>query len=286
MANPMRMGETTDRVLKALTRQDVWEKYYTMEYTFPEHGGDAPIKYRISIVTNCMGRLPSIEQTYLKNIEDNVDYGNIEFVLLNYNSKDDLDIWAFSNLLPYIRKGIVQYYKTTEPVYYSMTHSRNICYKLASGDIVTNVDADQFTNQGFAERLNQIANQYDTDKVVFVKSRQTNRGRIGLYKSVFCDLGGYDEGLDGYGFDDQDLLIRAYHSGCKIVPFGGQYAGLVPKHIRHQGGNYRIQDWKYTMRRNTLISLLNIYMERYKANEGHHCGKAHLIHNFSEEINI
>jgi len=28
------------------------------------------------------------------NIEDNLDYGNIEFVLLNYNSKNGLDKWG------------------------------------------------------------------------------------------------------------------------------------------------------------------------------------------------
>lgn len=290
MSNPKRMGETTDKVLAELTKQEAWVKLFTIIYTFPKNeteiSTEVTKKHKISIITNCMGRLNNIKQTFVKNIEDNRAYGNVEFVLLNYGSKDDLDLWAFDNLMPYIRDGIVNYYKTTEPAYYSMTHSRNIGFKVATGDIVNNVDADHFTNSGFAERINSIANQFDTQKIVFVKTRQTNRGRLGMYKTTFMELGGYDESIGGYGFDDQDLLARAYRSECIVAPFGGDYCKIVDDHHRHQSGNYQISDWKYTQRRNALISLLNIHMERYKANEGHHWGKAHLVHNFSTEMDI
>jgi len=286
MSNPVRMGETVDKVLMALTKQEAWEDLFTITYTFPKGEVEVTKKHKVSLVTNCMGRLESVKQTFLRNIGDNLDYGNVEFVLLNYGSRDDLDLWAFDNLLPYIRDGIVNYYKTTEPVYYSMTHSRNICFKVAQGDIVNNVDSDHFIKEGFAKRVNEIANQFDTQKIAFVKSRQKNRGRIGMYKDEFLKLGGYDEGIEGYGFDDQDLLARAYHLGFMLAPFGGQYSEITSDHKRHQAGNYKVKDWKYTQRRNAMISLLNLHMRRFVANEGHHWGKAHLIHNFSTEMDI
>jgi len=287
MSKLKKMGEMVDGPLRAITNPEIWEKLFTVEYTFPpKKEVEVTKKHKISLVTNCMGRLESVKQTFLRNIGDNLDYGNVEFVLLNYGSRDDLDIWAFGNLLPYIRDGIVNYYKTTEPVYYSMTHSRNICFKVAQGDIVNNVDSDHFINAGFVERINYLANQFDTRKIAFVKSRQTNRGRIGMYKDEFMALGGYDEALEGYGFDDVDLLIRSYHLDFILVPFGGQYSEIVENHKRHQAGNYQIASWRYTQRRNALISLLNMYSDRFVANEGHHWGKAHLIHNFSTEMDI
>ena len=61
---------------------------------------------------------------------------------------------------------------------------------------------------------------------------------------------------------------------------------ITEDHRRHPTGNYKIKDWRYTQRRNSLISLLNLYHQRYTANENHHWGKAHLIKNFSEEIDV
>ena len=274
-----------DSSLMELINQETWEKYQTAAYTIPGERPPATKQHKISICTTCMGRVGDIQQTYEQNMEDNLDYPNVEFVLLNYNSQDDLDIWAFKNLLPYIRTGMLNYYRTTEPVYYSMTHSRNIAFKIASGDIVNNVDADHYTNPGFASYINALANFYPA-KPVFVKSRQKNRGRLGMFKEDFMALGGYDESIESYGFDDHDLLMRAWHSGSQVIRFGGEYMRITADHRRHPTGNYKIKDWKYTQRRNSLISLLNLHHKRYTANENHHWGKAHLVKNFSEEVDI
>jgi hypothetical protein len=218
-----------------------------------------------------MDRLEDLDQTYLKNIADNQDYENLEFVLLNYNSKDKLDTWVLKHLSRYLDSGLVKYYKTEEPKYYSMTHSRNIVFKSATGDIITNVDADHFTNKGFASRLNLLANQGDK-KAVFVKSHQKNRGRIGMFKDTFLSMGGYDEQLKDYGFDDKDILHRAYALGCKIIKYGGEFFALASNHSRHLSGNYLNQDWRYTQDRNALISLYNLSAGRYLANAGSEWG--------------
>lgn len=274
-----------DRGLMELVREEAWLKYQIPKYTEPIGKQDVKKQYKVSICTNCMGRTEDLKKTYIQNIEDNADYKNTEFVLLNYGSKDDMDIWVFKNLLDYIKAGVLNYYRTNDPEFYSMTHSRNISFKVAKGDVVNNVDADHFTNPGFATRINELANMFPK-KAVFIKSRQKNRGRIGMFKKEFVELGGYDESILGYGFDDHDLLMRAYHSGARIVKFGGEFYRITPGHQRHQQGNYQIRDWRYTQRRNSMLSLLNLYSKRYTANEGHHWGKAHLIHNFSTEMDV
>uniref|UniRef100_A0A6M3ISB9 Putative glycosyltransferase n=1 Tax=viral metagenome TaxID=1070528 RepID=A0A6M3ISB9_9ZZZZ len=252
----------------------VWDRTFTAEVTK---------RYRISICTTVMNRLGDLQKTLLKNIADNADYPHVEFVVLDYNSSDGLGDWMRG------LEGVgsaVNYYRTTEPEYYSMAHSRNIAFKMAEGEIVVNVDADGYTNAGFAAYLNRLANEQPR-KAIFAKGKKMMRGRLGFYKDEFInELGGYDEDLLGYGHDDHDLMTRAWGLGYKLMWFGGQFCGLVDNHRKHQGGNYQHSSWKYTERRNKLLSLYNLSVGQFKANEGRHWGRAHLVKNFSQEIDV
>ncbi len=96
-------------------------------------------------------------------------------------------------------------------------------------------------------------------------------------------LGGYDEDLIGYGFDDKDLLMRAYHSGCKILWTGSEYCTMVDNHKPHTGKRYQYKNWKYTQERNAVVSLLNLVGGRYVANEGKRWGSAMVSKNFNYE---
>ena len=91
-----------------------------------------------------MNRLSHLKKTLEKNICDNLVYENLEFILLDYNSTDGLENWAKNDLKNYIEKGILKYYRTSEPNSFHRSHSRNVAMKLASGDIVCNLDADNF----------------------------------------------------------------------------------------------------------------------------------------------
>ena len=251
---------SVDKYLYRLISKEIWDKY-EIQYTDVLQTIKVNTHYyKISICTNCMDRTSDLKQTYEQNILDNIDYPNIEFVLLNYNSKDDMDEWV----IPLTEKySCLKYYKTTEPKYYNMSDSRNRAFRFATGDIINNVDADQFTNKGFAHRINDIAHMFNTKDIVFVKSRQKNRGRIGMYKEKFLELGGYSDFQD-YGYEDEDLIRRAYHSGCLVVKFGGEFMRITEDHKRRNLDNYKEKDWRYTQRRNALISLLGISMGRYK----------------------
>lgn len=279
------MSLLRDKVLLSMLHPNI-EKFLEPIYLEADPINEPKISYMISLCTTCMNRAEDIKQTFLKNISDNMDYfPNVEFLLLDYNSKDDLEKWAKKNLRELISKKIVSYYKTDEPTFYSMTHSRNLAFKLAKGVIINNVDADHFTNYGFCSRINLLANQFQ-EKVVFVKSRQKNRGRLSFFKDEFLSLGGYDEGLEGYGFDDKDLLYRAVKSGFRVVRYGGQFFGHTQDHARHPVDNYKEKDkdWKFSQRRNTILSILNIISGRIKANEGKEWGKARVTKNFKEKI--
>lgn len=253
---------SVDKFLYKIVPKEIWDKY-TVQYTDIIPVSEKKHFYKISICTNCMDRTSDLKQTYEQNILDNIDYPNIEFVLLNYNSKDDMDEWAKSSLKSYIDCGVLKYYSTDEPKYYNMSDSRNRTNLLATGDIINNVDADQYTNKGFAFRINDIAHTINTQNIVFVKSKQKNRGRVGMFKQKFIELGGYADFQD-YGYEDEDLILRAYHSGCIVVKFGGEFMRITEDHKRRNLNNYKEKDWRFTQRRNALISLLGLSMKRYK----------------------
>ena len=243
------------------------------------------LKYNsIAVCTTVMNRTHDFSQTIIKNIEDNLSYeGKKEFLILNYNSKDNLDEWVKSNLFKYIDSGIVTYYKTEEPKYYSMAHSRNICFKLSSCDIVNSVDADNFVNPGFLSFVNVLAN-IQPRKAIFAKGKKMLHGRLGFWKDEFIDiLGGYDEELGGYGAEDKDLMHRAYALGFKLMWYGSTYyIGIDSR--KHQTTNFKNKDWKFTERRNKVISFFNLYYKMFKANRYSDWGKATVVKNFSEEI--
>lgn len=244
-----------------------------------------PVKkeYKISLCTTSMNRLKDVKRTIPKNIKDNSDYSNIEFVLLDYNSKDGLGDWVKSEMMEYIEKGTLVYYRTEEPEYYDMSHSRNIAFKLATGDIINSIDADAYTNEGFVTFVNQLANEQPR-KAIFAKSRQLLRGRLGFYKDEFTKLlGGYNEQLKGYGNDDSDLLNRAWGLDFRMMAYRGAFCGGVDDHIKHQAGNYK-ELWWVTEGRNRFRSYANLILEEFKANEGREWGKAKLIKNFKEEV--
>jgi len=243
-------------------------------------------KYRkISFCTTCMNRLNDLSKTLIPNILDNIDYPNVEFVLLNYNSSDELEQWVQKNLMSYIESGVLVYFKTTEPEYYSMPHSRNVAFKAATGEIVNSVDADNYTHKGFAAIINRMA-ECRKRWAVFAKGKKAIHGRIGYYKNEFLDIGGYDEGLTGYGFDDHNLLYRAMCMGFRLMWWGNKYFARIKTDKINVMVNMKEKDWRKTERRNREISMDRLKKRELIANIDHHWGKAHLIRNFSEELEI
>ena len=271
------------------------KKMWDGRFTFDEHG--SPLtkkakrrgfeKYKISICTTCMDRLPDLQKTLPVNIEENLktyDADKLEFLVLDYNStKHDVGGWIKSDMMEYIKRGILVYCRTEEPEHYSMTKSRNLAFKIASGDIVNNVDADSFAKEGFVWYINRLANER-RKLAIFAKGKRMLRGRLGFWKKEFIELlGAYDEDIDDYGHDDWDLMDRAWAHGFCLMWFGGAYFGRTASK-KHQTENMFNPRWKETEARNRVISAKNIIAGKLKANIEKGWGKAKVIKNFTEEM--
>lgn len=205
-----------------------------------------------------MGRADDLKQTLPINIMDNADYPNIEFVVLNYNSQDAMHEYMTSPAMrPHIQNGKVRYLKTRIPKHFSMSHSRNLAFLNATGDIVTNVDADNYTGKGFASYLNKLAN-VRSRRVIFAKGKRRNHGRLGMFKDEFIGIGGYDEDLIGYGGDDQSLILRAMYLGYTLMWWANSPVDFTRRIVTPRdlvGSNMENSDWMETEHLNRQTTL-------------------------------
>ena len=239
-----------------------------------------------------MNRLDDLMITLPANINANEGYPDLEFVLLDYGSSDGLGRWIRRRMMRHIKSGRLVYYRMDGPTHYSMTHSRNVAFKLATGDIVNSLDADNFTFDGkpvamsWAHWLNDRADE-NPEKTVFCKTRQITimHGRIGFYKKEFMALGGYDEDFKGYGHDDQDLVERAIGSGLKLVKWGSGYFYRIQTPSNRKDANL-LEHWDKTRRENRELSWKNLAAGVFVANQGRDWGKATATKNFKERITI
>src|SRR5258706_4595904 len=169
---------------------------------------------RLSFCTTCMGRIKHLKDALPANLIQNQLHAAIEFVVLDYSSPDGLRDWTKETLQEHLCTGRVVYYSVTGFQYFHHAHAKNIAHRLARGEIVCNLDADNFTGFGFAQYL---IDAFSSDKPVLLRSPRGIKGtfgRIALRKIDFEAIGGYDERMDcGWGFEDTDLVKRAVMAG-------------------------------------------------------------------------
>ena len=184
---------------------------------------------KISFCTVSKDRLNFLQQTLPENIRDNEDY-DVEFVILNYNSSDGIDDYIRDYWGALIKAGKLSYFKESTAQHFKPAHSRNLCMRLASGDIICNVDADNFTgkickfiNKAFEKNKTIICSPY-----IFTKQALDTHGRIAIKKTEWLRIGGYDESLIGWGGEDWDLIRRCQKMGWNINYFPKANLNRIP----------------------------------------------------------
>ena len=177
---------------------------------------------KISICTVCMNRLFHVRETLPANIKENIGFPNIEFVLLDYNSSDGLEEWVRSNMMQYIESGVLKYFRTTEPAYFNVSHSKNMVSKLASGNILCMMDGDNYAGVNYAGWLDAVFVEKGDNSVVSAFTSKGLRyidmgGKITFHRQLFDKVRGFDESFVGYGMEDKDLLVRLDKAGAVPV---------------------------------------------------------------------
>lgn len=277
----------------------VWKRMYADEFVLYKGAFDAPIvkNYKLTACTPCMNRLSDIKLTLHGNMKECEQYPNMNMVLLDYASHDGLGDWLRVNAMQYIRSGMLSYYRLDGPKWFHNAHARNIAWRLADGEILFNVDAEAFIGSGFADLINRMANCVP-NKAGFFRSRQMLRGRIGFYKRDFVEeLGGFDEDLVDYSPWDRDIFSRASCLGFTLMFFGPKYGEPTGDTVLHHTPetdcehpkrmtNYRNKSKSHAELVGRILSSAKINLGLLKANQDRHWGKARIVKNFEEEIEI
>lgn len=187
---------------------------------------------KVTFCTTCMGRAHHLKQTLPRNLADSVSWDapeRTEFVILDYSSPDDLADWLHTDpvIAPYLAAGIVRYFRVDGESYFRHSHAKNLAHAHATGDIICNVDADNFLGTGFADWLRSTFAR--RPNAIVATNRFDNRlnrgafkgamGRVAMMSHNFWRLGGYDESerFKGWSGEDTDLVLRAAKSGMRMV---------------------------------------------------------------------
>lgn len=240
------------------------------------------MKPKVSFYTACMGRLHHLRQTLPRNIEWAASYGNVEFVVLDYNSPDGLEEWAKGALLAHIRSGRVVYAKAWRPQHFEMAKARNVAALLTSGSVVCNLDADNFLGEGFVEHL---AGLVEREAIVHSPGLGGSYGRIATCKEDFLTLGGYDERFKGWGCEDWDLINRAKAMGFVEKTFDHRY-DLFIDHSDEERARFLSGPKGHTWAKQEAMSKQAISAGRFVANRGKSWGCEEVLRNFSGPVPV
>ncbi len=133
-------------------------------------------------------------------------------------------------LKEYLRTELLVFYSASGFQHFNFAHAKNIAHRLARGEIVCNLDADNFTGLGFAEYLMDVFSTCERLMMRAPRLIKGTNGRIALRKSDFEAIGGYDERMElGWGFEDDDLIRRGTMAGIKkrIIPIKSSFLTAI-----------------------------------------------------------
>lgn len=226
----------------------------------------------LSFCITCKNRLSQIKETLPRNIADNKhDKDKVEFVLVDFGSEDGLPEWIFKNFKLEIQEGFLKYYYTDELPYWHASIAKNTAHRLASHDIVVNLDCDNFTGFKGAKFLLDKFEKYGPYRTYHQFSNDFGDGtfgRIALTKKNFLSLGGYDERFEPMGHQDADLLLRAAISGFTLVYLvDSRYNRAIPN-SKEDGVRYvdSTLTWGEMQQKNFHLSYENITHGKITAN--------------------
>jgi predicted glycosyltransferase involved in capsule biosynthesis len=209
---------------------------------------------RISFCTTCFNRASQFKQVFESNVEVLRGEESVEWLILNYNSRDDLDEY----ILPFVRSKAcnIRYVKEISGRKWHMSLAKNISHKLASGDILMNLDCDNRIGEAVTEIRDAFTASIGALHLWSGRYGDGTCGRIAIRRELFFNVGGYDESFRPMAYQDEDLLERlrdmgetVKHRPClppmAIANAGSGDAAPLPKTAqweRYHKHNFRISN--------------------------------------------
>jgi GR25 family glycosyltransferase involved in LPS biosynthesis len=204
--------------LKNFLKSSYFEYWKYNLFLSPKHIPTARIKF--SFLTTSMNRCADLKKTYLDNIKLGTSFfgKQCEFILLNYNSNDEMDEWvAHSNFGKYCN---FKYLKTTKYQHFNMSVAKNIVGNNAVGSVLCWLDSDSKLTSDYVDKMNSVFEGKSSGQFLSVEYNKSNPGtcgRIACFREDYLEVGGYDESFEGWGYEDIDFTKRLQMISCKKV---------------------------------------------------------------------
>lgn len=169
---------------------------------------------KVSYCSTCKGRLSQLKRTLMPNLSSLSDV-DAEWIIVDYGCPDKTKeaLLELPLVKEYLDNGKLKVYSFTKDIPFNMPLSKNLSHFLASGDIVFNLDIDNYIGDSFPQISKLSSKEYMSNSL----QSSGYAGRIGMYKSVFDKLGGYDLDLDVAGYDDINMLERLSRLKLKSI---------------------------------------------------------------------
>jgi len=214
--------------------QLAWRRWLMFSSRFYKSYRQADRYRRLSFCTTCMNREEHLRRTLPRNLRDNREYPDLEFVILDYNSRPSLEKWIREKFPEELASGRIALYRTDEPRFFEMAKAKNLAHSLANGEVVCNLDADNYTGKDFAFFINAAIAE---DKKAIGVHQGRGRlfsphlgdcgGRIFLSRNEFLASGGYDEKFHGWGFEDVEFVARIRCRGGHLKDIPKRFLGAL-----------------------------------------------------------
>jgi hypothetical protein len=246
----------------------------------------------ISFCITCKNRFDQIRRTLPRNLKDNYRHKSIiEFTLIDFNSSDGLKEWIIANFKKEINQQYLKYYHTKELVHWHMSVAKNTAHIYGSGELLVNLDCDNYTGRNGGYFLLNSFNKYHYPIVIHQFSGNQldgSCGRISVRREDFHKIGGYDESFAPVGYDDWDLIMRLVqgtgleYKNIKNINFNKSIDNSKELSVRYCDSQMNVQDMDS---HNRIISSNNLVNRKIIANMGIYGIRRNVYNHKGLEIN-
>lgn len=227
---------------------------------------------RISYCTACKGRVSHLKECLPESTRQNPEL-DIEFVLVDYDCPEGTAHWARQELGEHLDSGRLRLMQIFDQPLFHMARSKNTSHRRAKGEILINLDADNVATEVFTRHVRQRFEK-GVDVLHFFDRGNFGGGcgRLAIRAAVYNAVGGYDEQMHDWGFDDLDLWKRCEAMGY-VVECGKLHLVEFIRHNDQQRTQYTgTTDKMSSLSHARRIHHNNMRQGNYVANAGRSWG--------------
>lgn len=197
---------------------------------------------RLSIITTCKGRLHHLKQT----LPQMAAQPDCECIVVDYDCPDHTREWVGANF-PDTRLVNVDATPT-----FNTSIARNLGARAATTEWLVFVDADVLLATDFSDRLRPMLCRRNFFRPIPLMAETC--GTFACHRGDFFAVSGYDEILEGYGGEDNDIYLRLRNAGCSMKSFDGALIQVIHHDGEERTAHHDIRDIALSRRINSLYN--------------------------------